>query len=243
MEKRINLQNVGVSLRSNNIFQNITFSVLEGQDVCLIGLEGVGKSLLLKAILGNVTFSGEIVRDAPCRGVLSLRKRFSSTIMDFLDYFTLNEKDKLLVHQFLKLKNLQYSFQKLNSFFRLKVLILKEILYHPKFFFLDDIMYSLNLEQKKEIFDFLHKQNITIFFVTSNMEDLMFFPYCVVMGREGILIEGKTLLVLQEEKLLRRLGFSLPFYIDLSLQLKSYGLLESVITNGRELTNRLWKSN
>ena len=243
MEKRISLQNVGIQFHQKIIFQNISFSIQENQDVCLIGLEGVGKSLLLQAILGKVSFFGEILKEAPCRGLLTLSKNESSSIQDYLNYSTLNEKDQAMVKQFLKLKSLQYSLSKLNSFFRLNVFLLKEILNHPKFFIFDDVLSFLKPEEKQEIFDFLHRIGITILFVTSNMEDVLFFPYCVVMGENGILMEGKSLLVLQEEKLLKRLGFSLPFYIDLSLQLKSYGLIESVFTSGKELTNHLWKSN
>lgn len=243
MEKKIVLQNVCVSFNKKVLFENLSFSIFENQDVCLIGLEGVGKSTLMKAILGQVNFKGDVLKEAPIRGVLSTSLRFSGTIFDYLDYTSLSLSDQKLVHQFLKLTNLQYSFSKLNTFFRLKAIILKELFYHPKFFLFDDVLSFLKNEEKKEIIDFLHQQDVTILGVTSNMEDLMLFPYLIVMGKEGVLMEGKTNLVLQEEKILRRLGFSLPFYVDLSLQLKSYGLVKSIITNERELTNRLWKSN
>ena len=68
-----------------------------------------------------------------------------------------------------------------------------------------------------------------------------FFPYLVVMGKNGILMEGPTLAVLKEEKIMKRLGFSLPFFIDLSLQLQSYDLIDDIYLDGKELTERLWK--
>ena len=62
------------------------------------------------------------------------------------------------------------------------------------------------------------------------------------MGHKGILMEGSTISVLKEEKILRRLGFSLPFFVDLSLNLQSYDLIHDIFLDRKELTEQLWKS-
>ena len=119
--------------------------------------------------------------------------------------------------------------------------MLEQILSKPKFLFLDDILFDFSLQDKKELLQILKQQNITLFYFTSNIDDVFLFPYLGVMGQNGILIEGETHLVLQEEKILKRLGYQLPFLIDLSLQLKSYGLIDQIYTNFKELTYALWK--
>jgi len=139
------------------------------------------------------------------------------------------------------LKNLSYSISKLSRFFQIKILLLEQILSKPKFLFLDDILFDFSLQDKKELLQILKQQNITLFYFTSNIDDVLLFPYLGVMGQNGILIEGETHLVLQEEKILKRLGYQLPFLIDLSLQLKSYGLIDQIYTNFKELTYALWK--
>ena len=54
-------------------------------------------------------------------------------------------------------------------------------------------------------------------------------------------MEGKTLECLKEEQLLKRLGFNLPFLVDLSIQLGYYGLLNEIITNNRKMIKAVWK--
>ena len=54
-------------------------------------------------------------------------------------------------------------------------------------------------------------------------------------------IEGKTLSVLKEEKLIRRLGFNLPFYVDLSIQLGLYGVVDGMYLNKEDMVSAIWK--
>ena len=80
-----------------------------------------------------------------------------------------------------------------------------------------------------------------LFYSSSNIEDSLYFPYMVVLDKGIVAIEGKTMQVLAEEKLLKRLGIGLPFIIDLSIQLKLYGLVDKVYSDKRKLGKYLWK--
>jgi hypothetical protein len=62
---------------------------------------------------------------------------------------------------------------------------------------------------------------------------------CLYNGISGI--DGRTLDVLEEEKILKRLGFSLPFMIDLSIQLKLYGLINKTYLSKEAMVKNLWK--
>ena len=146
------------------------------------------------------------------------------------------------INNFLKLKSLLYPIHKLTEKYQLKILILEQILNNPKFFFVDDLLFSFSKEEKVDLISLLHERNITFFYVTSNLEDVLLFPYLIVMGHKGILMEGSTISVLKEEKILRRLGFSLPFFVDLSLNLQSYDLIHDIFLDRKELTEQLWKS-
>ncbi|MCI8575357.1 MAG: ATP-binding cassette domain-containing protein [Bacilli bacterium] len=243
MLKQIHMQNVGIYAKNQKIFDNFTFDFTEGKNVCLIGEEGVGKTLLLRAILGEENFTGDILKEASCRGITKSTVKIEDSIEHYLNYDELSSQDKKLVKAFLNLKSLSYSFSKLTKKFQLKVMILKQVLMKPKFFFLDDVLSIFNMKERKELFQLFENTQITLFYVTSDLEDAILFPYLVIMGKKGILMEGSTLSVLKEEKIMKRLGFSLPFFVDLSLQLQSYGLIDKVYLEGKELTNHLWKSN
>ncbi len=167
--------------------------------------------------------------------------KIEDSISQYLNYDDLSDKEQEMVNKFLNLKSLSYSITKLTKKFQLKVMMLKQILMKPTFFFLDDLLYDFSKEEKEDFFLLCHQNQITLFYVTSNLEDAISFPYLVVMGKNGILMEGPTLAVLKEEKIMKRLGFSLPFFIDLSLQLQSYDLIDDIYLDGKELTERLWK--
>ena len=54
-------------------------------------------------------------------------------------------------------------------------------------------------------------------------------------------MEGKSKLVLQEEKILKKLGFNLPFIVELSNSLKYYQLVDKTYFDSLELVEDLWK--
>ena len=54
-------------------------------------------------------------------------------------------------------------------------------------------------------------------------------------------MEGTKEQVLNEEKILKKLGFNLPFIIELSKGLKLYGLIDKIYFNNEELVSALWK--
>ena len=63
----------------------------------------------------------------------------------------------------------------------------------------------------------------------------------IVLDKGQIVMEGKTRQILLQEKILKRLGIGLPFYIDLSIQLKLYGLIDNIRLSKEDLVEDLWK--
>ena len=99
---------------------------------------------------------------------------------------------------------------------------------------------SLSNREKEEIFDLLDKQNINYVNVTSNVEDALFGDYIIVYDGDMKVLEGNKEMVLKNEKLLKKLGFGVPFVVDLSIQLMYYDILDKVYFDVDNLLEALW---
>lgn len=100
--------------------------------------------------------------------------------------------------------------------------------------------YNLRNNEKKVIIELLKKQNINFVNITSNIEDSLLSDYIVVFDENKKVLEGNTEFVLRNEKVLKKLGYGLPFVVDLSIQLTYYDILGKVYYNMDKLTEDLW---
>lgn len=105
----------------------------------------------------------------------------------------------------------------------------------------DDLLIFLNKNIRKKLFKTLKFKNIKFINITTDEEDLLETEYLIVMFNYKVALEGFTLEVLKEEKLLKRMGLSLPFMVDISIQLQYYGLINNIYLNIDELVGELWK--
>jgi len=104
----------------------------------------------------------------------------------------------------------------------------------------NETLYGLKLDEKMEIFKLLKKQNISYVNVTSNVEDAIYSDYIFVYDGNKLVLEGNRNEVLKEEKTLKRLGYGLPFVVDLSIQLNYYDIFNKVYYDLDELVRALW---
>lgn len=100
--------------------------------------------------------------------------------------------------------------------------------------------YNLRKNELKEILALLKLQNISFIYVTSNTEYTLLGDYIYVYDEDKIIIEGKKETVLKEERLLKKLGYGLPFVVDLSTQLIYYDILDKVYFDMDYLVGDLW---
>ena len=104
----------------------------------------------------------------------------------------------------------------------------------------NETLFGLKLDEKMEIFKLLKKQNISYINVTSNVEDAIYSDYIFVYDGNKLVLEGNRNEVLKEEKTLKRLGYGLPFVVDLSIQLNYYDIFNKVYYDLDELVRALW---
>ena len=105
---------------------------------------------------------------------------------------------------------------------------------------LSDSLSVLSNKEKKEILELLNKQNIHYINVTSNVEDALLGDYVIVYDEDMKVLEGNMEMVLKNEKILKKLGFGVPFVVDLSIQLMYYDILDRVYFDVDNLLEALW---
>ena len=103
-----------------------------------------------------------------------------------------------------------------------------------------DALRFFNNDKKDKIKELLDLRKINYVNITSDIEQVLDTDYLYVFSSDKIVLEGKTLDVLKNEKKLKRIGFALPFVVDLSMQLKLYGTLSDIKTDMKELVDELW---
>ena len=119
--------------------------------------------------------------------------------------------------------------------------IIKALIRNSEYIVFDDVFVNMEENDIKRIVKYCKSNNITIINITTDMENLLDSDYLIILYDKGIAMEGKTLECLKEEQILKRLGFNLPFLVDLSIQLGYYGLLSEIIINERKMIKTIWK--
>ena len=127
----------------------------------------------------------------------------------------------------------------------LKVIIVLNILEKEESFkspaiIFDDVLSFLPNDYKKIILKYIKDNEISLINFTSDVEEVLDSKYLIVLSTKGVAIEGSAKSVLKEEKLLKRMGFSLPFIYDLALQLKEYGIVDKEYYSISKLVSDLW---
>lgn len=104
----------------------------------------------------------------------------------------------------------------------------------------NETWYNLKEREIIEIIALLNRQNIKYINITSNIEHALFSDYIIVFEKEDKILEGAKESVLEEEKVLTKLGFGLPFVVDLSLKLQFYDLFDKTYYDMNSLVGELW---
>lgn len=126
-----------------------------------------------------------------------------------------------------------------DEFYYLAILIM--ISQKPSILVIDNLFGYLNNNQKMNIINIAKKSNIYLII----FDNELYYSYdgfdVIVIYNNKTAIQGEFRDVVLQEKILKRLGYELPFYVDLSTQLKLFGLVKKVCYSREELEALLWK--
>ncbi len=132
----------------------------------------------------------------------------------------------------------------LGSSDKTKMKILSALIIKPNIIVLDNVMSELDYKDKKLVFnalrEFTNNGGIVIN-STTDMEETLEGNKIVVLYDKQLVCIGNTLNVLNEEKILKRLGIGLPFIVELNRYFMDYGMIDKYALSNEKLVNALWK--
>ena len=122
-----------------------------------------------------------------------------------------------------------------------KIIIISSIFSTKKIIAFMNMFTYVSKEFQNKIIEFLRRQNKRIINYTSETEETLLLPYLIIIYNNEIVIEGETNIVLKEETLIKKLGFNLPFIVELSNGLKYYNVVSKLFFDNESLVEELWK--
>lgn len=195
MNKVLELKDVTFGYTSSMIFEGASFDIEKGKFVALIGPNGVGKSTLIKIILGELKpNSGEVITNfdsvigyVPQLGA-SISNNFPITVKEIVAlnligklhrFSAIDEDSTKKIKSTLKLVGLE---GKINELFgnlsggeKQKVMISKALIRNPELLVLDEPMIGLDESSRGILLDMLSHftrfHGVTVLMITHDVEE------------------------------------------------------------------------
>lgn len=270
MANIIEIKNLNFSYKNQPpLFSNFNLNIEEGSYISIAGNNNSGKTTLIKLIGGILPCNKSITIGYTYRNdhkisehskdigvVLSCATHpflFEDVYKEMifplenlnLEVTEIEKKVVALASYFGITKLLDKKTADLTNSEKQQLLIVIALLHEPKILLLDNAFSQINQTDKTKIKSNLKKysqeNNLTIVLTTTNLEDTLDSDYVYILDKGNIVMEGEPLVVLKEDRILNKLGFSLPFMVDLSLKLNFYELIDEIEIDMDRMVNSLWK--
>lgn len=261
MERIIEFRDTNFAYNKTHGFVEFSMEIMEEDIVTMIGTSGSGKTSILKMLchsLPNETiyYKGKRISSYKAeelqKEIVVIFDGFLETdscYMELKKYtgkigISIEEADKR-VEKFVKYFHMEPYINKhpseLSRQEKCMILILRYLILEPKFVAIDCILNCVGPANKKKVFEYVKKNKITLLNVTTDLDDALYGNKLFVLDNFVLILEGNTLNVLKTDNILKRLGFSLPLPVDLSIELIHYDVLKKIYTDNEKLVNALWK--
>mgnify|MGYP001625300192 CR=1 FL=1 len=264
----ITIKNLSFSYRQKEIFNNLDLTVPDGKITSIIGPNGSGKSTLVKILVGLYKYNGEIkINEIPLlkdnrkeiRKIIGVvftnpeNQFVAETVMDDIAFTleNMNFKKDIIrkkieeISKYLGIYDiLECNPHDLNSNQKQLVSLASALVHDPKILILDEALTMLDPYDKEKILKILKELNskgLTILNITNDIEDTLISDEIYVLNEGKIVLNGAKEEVYKEEDKLHKLGFELPFMVELSNRLMFYDLIDHVIYDMEEMVDILWK--
>lgn len=221
----IKIENLNLQLSGNEILKDINLNIKPGEIHCLIGPNGGGKTSLLKCILGQMPFSGDIelrYKESKVIGyvpqILDFEKTLPITVEDFMSisfsnrpcFFGISKNKKMIIEKLLKKLSVfdkrKRLIGNLSGGERQRVLLAQSLYPSPNLLILDEPLTGIDKIGElffKKILKELKSEGITILWIHHNLIQVREIADKVTCINKKIIFTGDPKIELSDEKITR----------------------------------------
>ena len=263
----ISIKNLNFKYKNRVVFEDFNLDIKKNIITTIIGKNGSGKSTLVKLLVGllpsdNISYDKDILNQKNLNKIMKKvgivfenpdNQFVGQTVMEDL-VFTLENmgynskkiKNKLdeIVNKFNLSDILNKSPNDLNNNQKQIVSLAAALIHDPEILILDESLTYFDPYDKENILKLLvelKEKGMSIIHVTQDIEDTLISDEIVVIDDKKVILKGSKEEVYEEEKLLNKLGYKLPFMVELSNRLKFYDLIDETIYDMQKMVDTLWK--
>lgn len=269
MENIIIAENLSYSCGKKKILDNISFTVEKGTFTSIIGSSGCGKSIIARALMNLIDFSGTITIfdiDVNKKNISKINNyvgivfenpdnqfiidNVEEELMFILENSNCHSKmiDKKIdeIVELLDIKELlKKSMNQLSCGEKQLVSLATILIKEPKVLIIDEAFSMIDGITKSKLLKILKKINknneMTIIYITNDINETIYSDRVIVLDEGKKVLDGSKDTIYKEEKLLKKIGLNLPFMVDLSNKLSYYGLIDKTMLNMENMVDKLWK--
>ena len=243
------------------LFQNICLSFEKNKITCISGPNNCGKTTLLRILREKKTTDNVIFIDGKDRNEIK-REDYEQMIqvffpnslwtsnelvLDFLcskiDYIDMEKIEFILTNLGL-MKNKDKIINKLTQEERYKLQLAETILKANKIVLIDSLDHFVLKDDLKKYYAFfrkcIKKYHLTFITTTHDLSEALYADNLYIIEKGHVILYGKPQEVLTKDNILNKAGLEVPFMIDLSVKLKDYDLIDSIILEKESMIEKLW---
>ena len=218
----LRVKNLNVELEREKILENLNFEVKKGEVLTILGPNGAGKTVLLKTLLGILSYKGEIewkrgikIGYVPQR--LPFIKDIPMSVREFFQLKDVSEKEikEILNSIGLKEEILEKKIGELSSGQFQRILVGWALSSNPQVLLFDEPMTGIDIGGQESVYNLLEKlkreKNLTILLVTHDLSIVYkFATNCLCLNKKMLCYGAPK--ELTSERLSQLYGGKIKFY-------------------------------
>ena len=233
MEPILKVENLNVQLDEHQVLKNLNFSVNRGDVLAIVGPNGAGKSVLFRALLGLISYSGNIkwaqnIKVSYVPQKFNIDKEIPLSVAEFLKFKTKSDEDTLKILKAVGLSDKEH------DDFHLKEHVLKQrvgwlsggqlqrvliawaMLDNPDVLLFDEPTSGIDIGGEETIYNLLKKINqehqMTILLISHELNIVYKYATNVLCLNKEMICYGMPNQVLDPSSLAKLYGNEASFY-------------------------------